>query len=221
MILSHKDIMISGFISLLVFFIILIKHNKHILKLIETIFHKNKLHGSILYLFFTTLCTAFLIPITPFNALALYLYSPINGFLMSLLAHIVSGLFEFYIARFYAPQIIKERLEDNHILKSLIEKDFSQREWIELSTLLRLSPNFPYAFISYFLGFTKIPVSEFLIGSVLGCFPYLGMELYMLYNAGQVFIGKGRKSAIFMISATFIFSILLGKYVETIVSNYK
>lgn len=218
--LTHNDVVAISILSFIVVGILLYKENKQIQNLITVIFKTNKYLGTALYLILGSVLTLFFVPITPFNALALYLYSTPMAFLISLIMHLISASVEFFIARHYTPKFIKSKLDEIDLLKKLMTmKNLSTRKWIELSTLTRASPNFPYALVSYMWGMTEIPYQYFLLGTILGCLPYLSMELFMLKSAGKIITGEDPWHQIVMIGGTLFFSFLLGKYIEHLIKK--
>lgn len=220
MLLNHKDIVAISILSFIIVGIFIYKENKHIQNLITIIFKNNKYLGTIFYLIVGTILTMFFLPITPFNALALYLYPTPIAFLITLIMHLISASVEFFISRHYTPTFIKSKLDEVDLLKKLMTmKGLSPSKWLELSTLTRASPNFPYALVSYMWGMTEIPYYYFILGTFFGCLPYLFMELFMLKSAGKIITGEDPWHQIMMIGVTLFLSFALGKYIEHVIKK--
>lgn len=223
---------------------VIFNYNKHIFKkLIVSSFNKNKIIGSALFIVLSTIAILLLMPVTPFNIIALYLYNPIPAILMAILAHITSAVACFYVSKYYQPQFLEyefEKFEIYDLLKSgnstqsdklkvdTQPKSQSQSkdtitttDWFILVVLTRLSPNFPYGLISYMWGTTNIPISIYLIGTILGCIPFLIIELYLLYNAGQVIAGNSNLFIFISIIVTFGISYSLELYSNYLIEQHK
>jgi uncharacterized membrane protein YdjX (TVP38/TMEM64 family) len=188
---QSEEFLISVVLSYLVVGFLIFRYKKYVLNIVKKVFQQNRLWGSILYILVTTIATMLFAPVTPFNMLAMYLWPPWEAFLMSLAAHVFSASVEFYIARTFEPDFLQKSLAKSEIFQFMsASENLTSWQWLELATLTRASPNFPYALISYLWGFTKIPYLEFVIGTTVGCIPYLLAELYLIYSAGEIITGN-------------------------------
>lgn len=161
---------------------------------IQKVFKKDKRLGTALFVLFSSGITLFLAPTTPFNIIALYLYKPLEALAVVVLFHLISGITAFYLARKYQPESLKKRLKKNKIYNLLSDNDdISFYDWTALCSLSRLSMSFPFSVISYMWGFTKIPFEAYLIGTTIGAIIPILLELYLLYNVGELIEGKGKK----------------------------
>lgn len=196
------------------------KYRREGMNFIKNVFEKDRKLGTLLLIMITTVGTVFLTPMTPYNILAAYLYSPLYAFLVCLISHAVAASACFFISRKYAPKFIKDKLNDLKLFKLLSKKDnLTSRQWIELTTLTRASPNFPYAPISYLWGFTNISFTDFLIGTVIGTIPYLVLELYLIYSAGDLITGKYNYHVIIGIVVTIVISYIIDRYVNKLLKE--
>lgn len=196
------------------------RYRKELMTFIKDVFEKDRRLGTLLYLGMTTLGTVLLSPITPFNILAVLVYTPFNAFLISLLGHVLGASLAFFISREYAPHFIKNKLDDLKVFKLLSKKsNLSTKEWTELVALTRVSPNFPYAPISYLWGFTEVPFTDFLVGTTIGTIPYLVLELYLIYQAGDVLTGKYNYHVVIGIVVTIFVTYLLDRYVRKLLKE--
>ncbi len=207
-------------ISILFLGVSAFKYKKVLLHFIEIVFKKNVILGTFLFLILCTMSSLLLIPITPFNILALYLYNPIPAFMMAMLAHIITALVGYYIAKQFEPNIIKDKLNKFSFFDLVSKKNnLTREEWLELSILTRVSPNFPFALISYLWGFTAIPIPEYLIGVVVGTIPYLLVEMYIIYSAGRFIKGERNYTIIMSVIVTLLLSYGIDRFVDHLIKE--
>jgi uncharacterized membrane protein YdjX (TVP38/TMEM64 family) len=221
MVLSQED---DFYLIVIAIFVIVTgvfyKYNKQIVKIIEIVFKRNHILGTFLFILISTVSGLFLAPVTPFNILAIYLYPPVMAFTISMVAHVTSALANFYIARHFEPKIIRDKLDKISFFKLASKKsNLSANEWLELSILTRVSPNFPYAVISYLWGFTKIPVEQFLIGTIIGTIPYLVLEMYVIHGAKRFITGERNYFVVGSIVVTLLISYGIDKFVQHLIDK--
>ena len=108
----------------------------------------------------------------------------------------------FLIARYLARDAIESRLADNarfHAVDSAIG-----REGRKIVFLLRLSPVFPFTFLNYLLGLTRVSLKDYVIGH-LGMLPgtllyvYIGKVAAEVASLGAEGGGRGGAESAFLI----------------------
>ena len=160
------------------------------------------------------------------NLISGYIFGLRNGILLTLIGCIISGVISFYISRY----ILKDRIEDEvYKIKALSqikkeEKNFNYKEWLELTTLSRLPPSYPYHLVSYFWGITDVNILIFILGSIIGILPGLSLETYIGYKFSDIkSIFKSKHNiivTILSIAATIFISGLIGYKGEEILNKY-
>jgi uncharacterized membrane protein YdjX (TVP38/TMEM64 family) len=209
-------------VVLVILNVLAVKHRERLMTYIKQVFKKDPVWGTSIYLVLGVLTTLFLVPITPFNILAIYLYSPWNAYFVAMLMHVISAAAAFYITKEYKPKVLADKLHEYELFKLLENgKDISTTEWLTLVTLTRLSPNFPFALVSYMWGFTNVPFSVFIIGTVLGATLPLLLELYVIYNVGEVIEGHHGKTIIGGIVLTVLITLTIRYIVDRIIEEKK
>ena len=111
--------------------------------------------------------------------------------------HLLGAILAFLIARYLARRAIEKRIAGNPRFAAVDEAIAGQG--LKITTLLRLSPVFPFALLNYGLGLTRVRLRDY----VLACFGMLPATfLYVYYGdalaslaavAGGVEAAKGPK----------------------------
>ena len=223
---QSEEFFAAAFLSYVFVFALIYFYKDKLTSLIKRVFEKDRIKGSILYVAITSIAITLFAPITPFNVLAMYIYKPPVAFGMSLIAHIIGASLQFYISRKLEPTFLKKEMDKNEVFKLLSSKeqskDISGGDWILLSVLTRASPSFPYAMVSYLWGFTKISYINFIVGTILGCIPYLLGELYIIYNATHLLERKGNyKFTILAIIVTIALIFVIEEVIKKILDTVK
>ena len=114
----------------------------------------------------------------------------------------------------------KNTIKSPHSIKgNYIQK----KEWLELTTLSRLPPNYPYHLVSYFWGITDVNILIFIIGSIIGILPGLSLETYIGYKFSDIKnIFKSNHSIIISticIIVTIIITLWIGYKAEKILNK--
>ena len=100
-----------------------------------------------------------------------------RGTLYTLIGASVGATLAFLIARYAARRAIEKRLEGNPKFARIDEA--VARQGLKITTLLRLSPVFPFNLLNYGLGLTRVRLRDY----VLACFGMLpGTFLYVYYG---------------------------------------
>lgn len=160
--------------------------NKNVINKIQQFKDKN---STLTYTLFTIIGTILAIigsPTSPINIIAYYLFKPLIGFLMSLVVHITGAIISYLIIKKIKLDFIVDKLKKIKMFDTFYNLNVSDNKWLELSTLFRVAPTFPYALVSYFLSLTKIPLVIYIISTVLGSIPYMASEIYMIHNSKQL-----------------------------------
>ena len=160
------------------------------------------------------------------NLVSGYIFGLRNGILLTLVGCIISGVISFYISRYILKEDVLDKVDKIKALKQIKteEKNFTMREWFELTILSRLPPTYPYHLISYFWGITDIKVYIFILGTIIGQLPSLSLETYIGYKFTDIKNIFKNKHNIFMtllfIIVTITVSVLIGYKSEELLNKY-
>ncbi|MFH1455683.1 MAG: TVP38/TMEM64 family protein [archaeon] len=154
------------------------------------------------------LAMVFLIPGTPFNLVAGYLFGPYIGTLYALIGAMLGVSAAFFIAKYMASDFIEKLLEKqtkklNKYNKKLEKKGF------QVLLILRLLSVIHFSGLSYLAGMTKMKYRDFFLATLIGSFPATFILVSVGHAAQNIF------------SARFIFFILLFALMVMITFYYK
>ena len=133
------------------------------------------------------LCVTAMLPGTPFNLGAGYLYGFGMGGCVALLGGLAGALGAFWLGRFLVREWATERMQSEKKFKALDKA--LQTNAFQVVFLMRLSPILPFPLLSYIFGVTQIDVNLYITGTLIGMIPstfletYLGQEMASLSEA--------------------------------------
>ena len=114
-------------------------------------------------------CALLLVPRAVLTVGAGFLFGPLWGLLWALLAINLGAHLAFLSGRHLARAAVERRTHDHGRLQAL-DDAVSGGGW-RIVALTRLSPVFPYSFLNYAYGLTRVGWSDFAFGSLAGMFP--------------------------------------------------
>mgnify|MGYP000639708791 FL=1 len=140
--------------------------------------------GFAVYILINVILAIFVVPCSPLIFVAVILWGPLIGGLISLLGTASSFVVTFSLSRKYGEKIVSllpERFSNfiSHFLKNRFLSDWKS------SFLILLNPLIPAASSGYFFGVTNINFSSYFIGSVMAIIPitivyaYFGNEIFL------------------------------------------
>lgn len=121
------------------------------------------------FLLLYVICALLLVPRTVLTVGSGFLFGPLWGLLLALLAINLGANLAFALGRRFARGAVERRIRDHRRLRSL-EHAVARGGW-RFVALTRLTPIFPYSFLNYAFGLTRVPWVAFAAGSFAGMFP--------------------------------------------------
>lgn len=212
------------FIGTIIFVVLM---NKYVLtqkniKKIKSIKDKYNVLTNVLFIIIGTIASMFGSPTSPINIISYYLYNPITAILISLLIHITGAVGSYVLIKSINPKFIIDKLKQIKIFKEFVKlRKVSDIKWLEISTLLRLVPTFPYALISYLLSLTSIPFVIYLISTIIGSIVYMGSEMYMIHNSRKLSESSNKSKYIILLVITIVSIVGVDRIVSNILKTQK
>ncbi|MDB9315795.1 TVP38/TMEM64 family protein [Spirulina sp. CS-785/01] len=113
------------------------------------------------------------------------LFQPVwYGFIIVSLASTVAAAIAFLIGRYIARDWVSKKIEQQPKFKA-IDKAVAREGW-KIVGLTRLSPIFPFVFLNYAFGVTKVSLRDYVIASWIGMMPGTVMYVYLGSLAGNI-----------------------------------
>ncbi len=123
------------------------------------------------------IATVALIPGSVMTLIAGFVYGPIFGTALASPVSVLAATIAFLLARTAFRHRIERRIRNRPFLDRLNQA--AEESGFKLITLLRLSPVFPFVFLNYSLGLTRVRLRDYVLASLLGMFPATAMYVYI------------------------------------------
>ena len=133
--------------------------------------------GPILFILIYATAAVFFIPGSALTLGAGALFGVVKGTILVSLASTLGAALAFLIGRYVARDWVAKKVEENPKFKAVDEA--VGREGWKIVALTRLSPVFPYTFLNYAYGLTKVKFPHYVLASWLGMLPGTIMYVYL------------------------------------------
>lgn len=130
------------------------------------------------------LATVLFIPGSLLTLGAGVLYGVIGGSVLVSAASTIGAGCAFLIGRYLARGWVANKIEENNKFK-VIDEAVAREGW-KIVGLTRLSPIFPFNFLNYAFGLTKVTFKDYILASWIGMMPGTVMYVYLGSVAGEL-----------------------------------
>ncbi len=130
------------------------------------------------------LATVLFIPGSLLTLGAGVLYGVIGGSICVSAASTLGAACAFLIGRYLARGWVSQKIEENEKFKA-IDQAVANEGW-KIVGLTRLSPIFPFNFLNYAFGLTKVSFQDYILASWIGMMPGTIMYVYLGSLAGEL-----------------------------------
>jgi uncharacterized membrane protein YdjX (TVP38/TMEM64 family) len=104
-------------------------------------------------------------------------FGPVEGIFWASLAATLAATCAFLVGRYLARNAVARRMEGNPRFEA-IDQAVAAEGW-KIVLLMRLSPVFPYTFLNYAFGLTRVKLGHYFLASWIGMFPGTVMYVYL------------------------------------------
>ena len=163
----------------------------------------------------SVLGTLLLIPAWIFPLVAGAVFGMGWGLVAAMIAAVVSALAAFLLARYVLRGFFERAARRNKLFKS-VDAAVKKDGW-KVVALLRMSPVLPSGFKSYFLGLTRVRLTDYLTASAAGMLPGILLKVYVgTAGRGALTEGGALNWTIFAagVAATVALTIIVGRKVR-------
>jgi len=133
--------------------------------------------GPVLFVFFYALAAVLFIPGSALTLGAGALFGVVKGSILVSFASTLGAALSFLIGRYVARDWVAKKVEEHPKFKAVDEA--VGREGWKIVVLTRLSPIFPFTFLNYAYGLTKVKFTPYLLASWIGMMPGTVMYVYI------------------------------------------
>ncbi|WP_084609798.1 TVP38/TMEM64 family protein [Archangium violaceum] len=166
---------VSGVLAL-VLAITLLPVDTWLLGLVERI-RGMGLTGAVLYVAVYAVATMLMVPATALNLGAGFVYGPVYGTLLVVVASNLSSLASFLLGRTVLRERVARRLAGQPRFTA-VDTAVAARGF-RVVLLLRLSPIFPFSFLNYSLSLTRVRLRDYAPATTLGLLPATMLYVYL------------------------------------------
>ncbi len=148
--------------------------------------------GFLVFIAIYILATVFLLSGAVLTLGAGTIFGVVKGSILVSVASTLAATVAFLIGRYLARDWVAKQIENQPKFKA-IDAATGKEGW-KIVGLTRLSPVFPFVFLNYAFGLTKVSLQDYVIASWIGMMPGTIMYVY-LGSIGQAATGGGKTPA--------------------------
>lgn len=133
--------------------------------------------GAIAFIIIYIIATVFLIPGSALTLGGGLIFGVIKGSILVSIASVTGATLSFLIGRYLLRTWVEKQIDTQPKFKA-IDAAVAQQGW-KIVGLTRLSPLFPFIFLNYAFGVTKVSLRDFCLASWIGMLPGTIMYVYL------------------------------------------
>lgn len=168
------------------------------------------LWGPVVYMLFYAIAPSLMLPGLPITVVGGVLFGPFWGVVYVAIGATVGATLAFIIARKMGREWVESLVKGGRLRE--IDEAVEKKGW-KIVAFTRLIPLFPFNFLNYAFGLTKIGLGAYFIATLIFMLP--GITAYVVFSSSILDIFQGR------ISKTFIAGLVLVVLVSLVPFVYK
>ncbi len=166
--------------------------------------------GPVIYMLVYSIAPTLMLPGLAITVVGGILFGPLWGVVYVAVGATVGASIAFLVARYMGREWVEGLLKSPRLKE--IDREVEEKGW-KIVAFTRLIPLFPFNFLNYAFGLTRIRFSHYLLATFLFMFP--GIIAYVVFSSSILDIFKGR------VSKTFVIGVLLVVFVSILPLLYK
>lgn len=160
------------------------------------------------------LTTVFLISGAILTLGAGFLFGVVRGFILVSVASTLAGTVAFAIGRYWARSWVERQIEQQPKFQAL-DAAVAKEGW-KIVGLTRLSPLFPFVFLNYAFGVTRVSFRDYILASWIGMMPGTLLYVYLGYLPKIAAVESGEKLKLILNIVGLIATVAVTVYVTKI-----
>lgn len=161
----------------------------------------------LVYIFIYALAPAFMLPGLLMTVVGGVLFGPVWGLLYVITGATIGACVAFLISRYLGREFIESRvLKAGSSRWQSLDRKVEENGW-KIVAFTRLIPLFPFNFLNYAFGLTKIPFLTYLWATFVFMLP--GAAAYVIFSSSFIGLLKGRVSKEFVIGIALVVTVSL------------
>ncbi|GMR04918.1 MAG: hypothetical protein BMS9Abin23_0838 [Thermodesulfobacteriota bacterium] len=166
--------------------------------------------GPVIYMLIYSIAPSFMLPGLAITVVGGILFGPFWGVVYVAVGATIGASLAFLIARYMGRDWVEGLLKSPRLKE--IDEEVEKKGW-KIVAFTRLIPLFPFNFLNYAFGLTRIRFSHYLLATFIFMFP--GIIAYVVFSSSILEIFKGR------VSMTFVIGVVLVVFVSLLPLLYK
>ncbi|HAV65342.1 MAG TPA: hypothetical protein DCY13_23580 [Verrucomicrobiales bacterium] len=146
--------------------------------------------GPVLFIVLYIVATVLFIPGSVLTLGAGAVFGVVKGSIIVSIAATLGATAAFLVGRYVARDWVAKKIEGNKTFRS-IDKAVADEGW-KIVGLTRLAPVFPFTFLNYAFGLTRVSLRDYFFASWIGMLPGTVMYVYLGGVAGAGLKSEGR-----------------------------
>ncbi|MFQ5441906.1 MAG: TVP38/TMEM64 family protein [Thermodesulfobacteriota bacterium] len=166
--------------------------------------------GPVIYMLAYSIAPSLMLPGLAITVVGGILFGPFWGVVYVAVGATTGASIAFLVARYMGREWVEGLLKSPRLKE--IDREVEEKGW-KIVAFTRLIPLFPFNFLNYAFGLTRIRFSHYLMATFVFMFP--GIIAYVVFSSSILDIFKGR------VSKTFVIGVLLVIFVSLLPILYK
>src|SRR3972149_6251805 len=150
--------------------------------------------GPVAYIVIYSISPVMLLPALPLTVAGGILFGPVGGIIYPAIGSTIGASIAFLISRYLARELVAKLLSKKGRWSEL-DKEVERRGW-KIVAFTRLIPLFPYNFLNYAFGLTKIKFSHYVLASSVFMLP--AIVAFVLFSSSLLDLFSGKVSKEFL-----------------------
>ena len=150
--------------------------------------------GPVAYIVIYSISPVMLLPALPLTVAGGILFGPVGGIIYTAIGSTIGASIAFLISRYLARELVAKLLSKKGLWSEL-DKEVEKRGW-KIVAFTRLIPLFPFNFLNYAFGLTKIKFSHYVLASSVFMLP--AIVAFVLFSSSLLDLFSGKVSKEFL-----------------------
>jgi uncharacterized membrane protein YdjX (TVP38/TMEM64 family) len=160
--------------------------------------------GPVVYILMYAVAPALLLPGLPMTVLGGVIFGPAWGVVYASIGGTIGATVAFLVARKMGREWVEGRISGSRF--GDLDREVEKKGW-KIVAFTRLIPLFPFNFLNYAFGLTRIKLGHYVVASYFFMLP--GVTAYVVFSSSLLDIFKGKVSPEFLIGIVLVVLISL------------
>lgn len=155
--------------------------------------------GPVVYIVVYSIAPSLMVPGLPLTVVGGILFGPLWGSVYAIFGATIGASLAFLIARYLGRDWVKSRVEGSRLQE--LDRKVGEEGW-KIVAFTRLIPLFPYNFLNYAFGLTRVRFLDYLFATFIFMIP--GVVAYVVFSSSILDLLRGVLSRQFVIGLALV-----------------